>query len=295
MATRCLKDSCIYSTYSLQFYLLFPLVKVGQFIGLPPLLGYIVALTGPIILLELLAITRPHQANSVEHYPKPIYHRSSSMTIGVVVISAILGLLCQIGISFVAERSQPHLIPLGIYLILLSFFHFSEYFVTSLTNPNTLNLSSFLIDQSIAYVLAISFSFVEYVTEVYAFPQFKKFNLIALVGLLLTISGEIMRKLAMFTAGRNFSHTISTRKCAEHKLVTHGIYGLLRHPSYTGWFYWALGTQILLQNPLCFVMFAVISHQFFKDRIVYEEAMLIEFFGSEYQEYRGRVGIWMPI
>lgn len=40
-----------------------------------------------------------------------------------------------------------------------------------------------------------------------------------------------------------------------------------RHPSYAGFFYWALGTQVLLANPLGAAVFAVVLWRFFHDRI----------------------------
>lgn len=291
------EDLCPYSIFSLQFFLLFPLAKLGQLVNLPDALSYVLALIAPPAILNYcinLAIKTNH-INLVKHFPKPDHPHSSAITSGVILRSAILGALCSIGLLIINNDSQSNLIPLGVYLVLLSFFHFSEYFVTSLTNSSTLNLNSFLIDQSVAYVLAISGSFIEFTLEAYLFPEFKKFNICAKLGLLMAISGEIIRKLAMFTARRNFSHTISETKSRDHKLVTHGIYNLFRHPSYAGWFYWAIGTQILLQNPFCFLAFAVISHNFFKNRIQYEEELLIRFFGHDYESYKKRVGTWMPL
>lgn len=291
------EDLCAYTVYSLQFYLLFPLVKIGQYIHLPSLLNYIIAISAPTICLDYVVrvAARSKHVTLVKHTPEPDHPHSKATTIGVIVRSALLGILLSIGLSFINSQLQAHFIPLGIYLVLLSFFHLSEYFVTSLTNPSTLNLSSFLIDQSREYVLAISGSFIEYTIEAYFFPEFKKLNMIAAIGLVMALFGEFIRKMAMFTAGKNFSHSISSKKSQEHELVSHGVYGIMRHPSYAGWFYWAVGTQILLQNPICTIIFAVISLDFFKGRILYEEATLIDFFGREYKEYRKRVGLWMPI
>lgn len=291
------EDLCDYSIYSLQFYLLLPLIKVGQLIKLPGVLGYVLALGAPTFAMDYFInyASQAYFITLVKHQPKPDHPHSSAITLGVIIRSAVLGVMFNVGLSLIDSQLQPHFIPLGIYLVLLSFFHFSEYFVTSLTNPSTLNLSSFLIDNSIAYVIAISCSFLEFSIEAYLFPELKTFNYIAVIGLIMALMGETTRKLAMFTAGRNFSHIISSEKNPNHKLITHGIYGHLRHPSYAGWFYWAVGTQILLQNPICIVLFALLSRSFFKERIAYEEETLVKFFGSEYKAYRKKVGIWMPI
>lgn len=298
-------DICPYSIYSLQFYLVFASTRFAQFIKLPSLIGYLTALVGPILILNFVikfVTTNSNYITLIKHSQqhKSNHPHSSAVTLGVILRSIILGILLNIGLSFVLndyvkQQQSLHLIPLGLYLILLSFFHFSEYFVTSLTNPSTLNLSSFLIDQSTAYILAISGSLIEFLIEAYLFPKLKQFHLIiSTFGLLLAICGELIRKCAMFTAGKNFSHTISSTKSPEHQLITHGIYSIFRHPSYAGWFYWAVGTQILLLNPICTILFAVISNNFFKDRIRYEEETLVVFFKEDYENYRKRVNLWMP-
>lgn len=291
-------DLCPYSIYSLQFYLLLPIAKLGQLLRFPSLLSYALALVTPYLLLVSLVKIANNIGLSislVKHLPKPDHPHSNTTTFGVIVRSLILGVLLYVGLTLLSPDLQSHLKPLGIYLILLSFFHFSEYFVTSLTNPSTLSLVSFLLDNSSDYLLAIATSFVEYTIEVYLFSDFKRFNLIATIGLVLALVGELTRKLAILTAGRNFSHLISNKKDPDHRLITHGIYSLCRHPSYAGWFYWAIGCQILLLNPICTILFTVISIRFFKDRIGYEESKLLEFFGHDYRTYRERVGVWIPL
>lgn len=291
-------DICPYSVLSLQFYLLLPLAKLAQLLDIPGPLGCTLAISSPyLILISLVKIANKSglSVNLVKHWPKPNHPHSNAITFGVIVRSLVLGVILSVGITLLSPGLQSHLKPLGLYLILLSFFHFSEYFVTSITNPSTLSLVSFLLDNSVDYLLAIATSFLEYTIEAYLFSEFKKLNSIAYLGLYMAIAGELTRKLAMLTAGRNFSHLISSKKDPNHHLVTHGIYSLCRHPSYAGWFYWAIGCQILLQNPLCVVLFTVISLRFFKDRIVYEESKLLEFFGQDYRVYRDRVGVWIPL
>lgn len=48
----------------------------------------------------------------------------------------------------------------------------------------------------------------------------------------------------MITAGTSFTHLISYDKRRDHRLVTRGVYSLFRHPSYVGWFWWSVGTQV---------------------------------------------------
>ena len=62
----------------------------------------------------------------------------------------------------------------------------------------------------------------------------------------MVLGGEAMRKGAMITAMTNFHHYVQYIKKDGHQLVTHGVYGLFRHPSYVGWFYWSIGTQVCI-------------------------------------------------
>lgn len=297
MITNIHQDLCPYAVHSLQFFLLLPLIRLGQYFDLVIPLNYVMAIIIPIVFLNCLIkfVSRTDNITLVKHYPIPDHPHSSSVTLGVITRSILLGSIFTLGSSFIDSSLEPHFVPLGFYLILLSSFHFGEYFVTSLTNPSSLTTNSFLLEQSLAYVVAISTSFMEYVLELYFFPSSKKFNLISFIGLLMAIVGEIIRKLAMFTAGKNFTHLIAIERNPNHRLVTHGVYKYFRHPSYAGWFYWAVGTQLLMLNPLCSLLFAILSYKFFKDRITYEEGLLVRFFGDHYRSYRRRVGLWMPI
>ena len=76
------------------------------------------------------------------------------------------------------------------------------------------------------------------------FLGLKRYNFLACIGFILCIVGEGLRKTAMITGSTNFAHIVQTEKDDKHVLVTHGIYSLFRHPSYVGWFYWSIGTQV---------------------------------------------------
>eukprot|EP00898_Chlorokybus_atmophyticus_P004963 jgi/Chlat1/5468/Chrsp36S09005 len=116
----------------------------------------------------------------------------------------------------------------------------------------------------------------------------------AVVGITLVIGGECVRKAGMIAAGASFTHVIQHQKRPQHALVTHGVYKYIRHPGYAGWFYWAIGTQLLLCNPVCTIAFATVAWRFFAERIPYEEALLRNFFGRQYEEYAARTPTWIP-
>eukprot|EP00092_Neocalanus_flemingeri_P009985 GFUD01010765.1.p1 GENE.GFUD01010765.1~~GFUD01010765.1.p1 ORF type:complete len:290 (-),score=52.25 GFUD01010765.1:1278-2147(-) len=190
---------------------------------------------------------------------------------------------------------QNSLTPFGLYLTVLAFFHFSEYIATGLSNPQNLSFDSFLVNHSIQYGLAMLISWLEYFLQLWFYPDVKLgFPMVSYAGLVICLLGELTRKMAMLQAGRNFNHLVQSSKADEHQLVTDGVYSLCRHPSYLGWFLWSLGSQILLVNPLCLIIYGVVSYAFFKERIYVEEYTLIAFFGDQYREYQKKVGSGIP-
>jgi len=207
--------------------------------------------------------------------------------------SHLLGVLLAFGLSINFYNIKDY-ISLGWYIMIMSFFHFSEFLVTSIIRPQTLSTDSFLLNHSKAYKLAALVSWIEYLVEFYFFPSMKGFGWFSLLGLVLCIGGEALRKIAMLTAGSNFDHLIRTHREDKHKLVTSGIYGVFRHPSYVGWFYWSIGTQIILCNPLCIVAYALASWRFFYERVYEEEITLLNFFGDQYVSYQKKVSTGLP-
>lgn len=101
--------------------------------------------------------------------------------------------------------------------------------------------------------------------------------------------GEVLRKWAMLTASRNFTHLVRDTKEDGQYLVTSGPYSTFRHPGYAGWFWWSVGTQLVQVNPFCAIAYCLAVYKFFKSRIYYEEICLISFFGLDYIEYQKKV------
>jgi len=115
-----------------------------------------------------------------------------------------------------------------------------------------------------------------------------------IAGLAMISVGQGVRSIAMVQAGTNFNHIVQHQKANEHRLVTTGAYYYLRHPSYFGFFWWGLGTQLVLGNAVCCLGYAVVLWRFFSRRISGEEELLVAFFGDEYVQYRKRTGVWIP-
>ncbi|KAH7830481.1 putative isoprenylcysteine carboxyl methyltransferase family protein [Monocercomonoides exilis] len=126
----------------------------------------------------------------------------------------------------------------------------------------------------------------EYALEFQHFPNLKRHPVVFSFGILLLILGEFIRKIAIITLGHNFTLRISVKQRSEHKLVTTGIFKYVRHPSYAGWYIWAIGMQVMIGNPFCTIFAMIVLWRFFKIRIEFEDVYLYHFFKDEWVLYR---------
>jgi protein-S-isoprenylcysteine O-methyltransferase Ste14 len=92
--------------------------------------------------------------------------------------------------------------------------------------------------------------------------------------------------------GQNWSVSLDLRE--RHTLVTTGVYALVRHPMYAGFWLMALAQVLLLPNwvtgPAGLVGFGIL----YFGRVVREEAMMISAFGDEYRSYMRRTARVVP-
>uniref|UniRef100_H3GPT4 Protein-S-isoprenylcysteine O-methyltransferase n=1 Tax=Phytophthora ramorum TaxID=164328 RepID=H3GPT4_PHYRM len=193
---------------------------------------------------------------------------------GLGVFMALhLSLLVYAEFVALAGAARDELAPLrwnclaqwSLYALALGFFHVMEFMLTAAYRPSNVS-----------------------------YEWWKLHPLIRPVGLALVVMGQFFRVSAMSTAASNFSHRIEYFKRKEHQLVTHGVYRFIRHPSYLGWFWWIVGSQILLANPVCAVGYSLVAWSFFHDRIPYEEQLLLGFFPDEYPAYKARTISGIP-
>ena len=113
------------------------------------------------------------------------------------------------------------------------------------------------------------------------------------IALAISITGLMLRIIAFFTCRHNFTHLVRYHKVQGHNLITNGIYSVLRHPSYTGYFYFSLFSQVFIGNFVSAILFFFSLVKFFNERIDDEEKALAVFF-SEYKAYQKKTYILIP-
>lgn len=103
------------------------------------------------------------------------------------------------------------------------------------------------------------------------------------IGVLLYTAGGVLRLAPVFVLGRRFSGLVAIQP--EHRLVTSGLYRVIRHPSYLGLFVLTLGWGLAFRSGVG-VIIAVLMLVVVLARIEAEERLLSETFGAEYDAYR---------
>jgi protein-S-isoprenylcysteine O-methyltransferase Ste14 len=111
------------------------------------------------------------------------------------------------------------------------------------------------------------------------------------LGVLLYTAGGILRLAPVFVLGRRFSGLVAIQP--EHRLVSGGLYGIIRHPSYLGLFVLMLGWGLAFRSGVG-VVIAVLSLAVLLARVRAEERLLSETFGAEYDAYRARTWRLIP-
>ncbi|KAJ6134431.1 hypothetical protein N7523_000753 [Penicillium sp. IBT 18751x] len=230
----------------------------------------------------------------------------SGISLRAFLLGTSLGL--TVGLTLYLATLPTPFWRVPFFISALSLFHFLEFVVTAQYNTPFATVKAFLLSSNgWAYNAAHGSALVECLISHYFFPgqwalgrmlsfegPFGHVSLLLVLGLLLTVVGQVIRTVAMATAAGNFNHHVQSEHRPGHVLVKSGLYRFLRHPSYFGFFWWGLGTQLVLGNVVCFVGYALVLWRFFATRIKREETFLIQFFGAEYVQYRKDTPVGIP-
>jgi protein-S-isoprenylcysteine O-methyltransferase Ste14 len=111
-------------------------------------------------------------------------------------------------------------------------------------------------------------------------------------GVLLYAAGGVLRIWPVFVLGRRFSGLVAIQ--SGHSLVTTGIYGAIRHPSYLGALVLMLGGALVFRSGVGLLLAAAILVPILA-RIASEEKLLQSKFGAEYAAYRARTWRLLPL
>jgi protein-S-isoprenylcysteine O-methyltransferase Ste14 len=111
------------------------------------------------------------------------------------------------------------------------------------------------------------------------------------LGVALFGGGGVLRIWPVFVLGRRFSGLVAIQP--GHELVTGGVYGVIRHPSYLGLLVSTLGWAFLFDSGVGILLTVLILVPLLA-RIASEETLLESQFGARYAAYRTRTWRLLP-
>jgi protein-S-isoprenylcysteine O-methyltransferase Ste14 len=110
-------------------------------------------------------------------------------------------------------------------------------------------------------------------------------------GVAVCAAGGVLRIWPVYVLKKRFSGLVAIQ--AGHKLETHGIYGVIRNPSYLGLLISSLGWVLAFRSGIGLVLTASLLVPLVA-RIRAEERLLREHFGAEYEAYCTRTWRLVP-
>ena len=92
--------------------------------------------------------------------------------------------------------------------------------------------------------------------------------------------------------GTNWSPSLEIG--VQHTLVTHGVYARIRHPMYASQLLYCIAQALLVHNWIAGLAGFAAFLPLYLLRVPLEERMMLDHFGSRYQQYRQRTGGLLP-
>lgn len=113
------------------------------------------------------------------------------------------------------------------------------------------------------------------------------------VGLITSLAPSAFLIWVFKTIGTAGAKTIVTFD--DMKLVTTGPYSRVRHPMYSGFFYWSITWSLFTDNWVLGAAMAGFMIFIALVRVPHEERVLIAHFGNEYRRYMARTSRFLPL
>ncbi len=135
----------------------------------------------------------------------------------------------------------------------------------------------FIVPSSLIFFFALIISVWDFIII-----QKANYGIINIIGVILFLTGLIIRLIGKRTLGRYYSYGLKT--LPDHKLIKHGIYKHIRHPIYLAIILYGMGIPMFFSSLYGFlIMLCLIPLIFYRIKI--EEKMLLNKFGEEYRDY----------
>jgi protein-S-isoprenylcysteine O-methyltransferase Ste14 len=209
------------------------------------------------------------------------------------VISVVLGAVVYLGLAilgwggFAAFFSHPALIALTIVFVVLDVV---GLFAGGNLSPGVREDRSNRWVLPVFAVLGLAAGYLSAYTDRIGFWTIDG-DAIRWLGVVLAAGGGALRLWPVFVLGDRFSGLVAIQP--GHTLVTSGVYGTIRNPSYLGLLISSFGWGLAFRSGVGVLLAALLIPPLIA-RIHAEERLLETQFGEEYQAYRTRTWRLIP-
>jgi protein-S-isoprenylcysteine O-methyltransferase Ste14 len=112
------------------------------------------------------------------------------------------------------------------------------------------------------------------------------------LGTAMLIAGAVLRRYCLNALGKSFTGTVMVKK--DQRIVQHGVYRLVRHPSYTAAFLMFTGIGLALGSWISVAILFLVHCYLYGIRVSVEEKALLETLGDPYAQYMSRTKRFIP-
>lgn len=116
--------------------------------------------------------------------------------------------------------------------------------------------------------------------------------IVAYIGIIFLIIGGIIMIISRIQLGKYGTPVVHTGE--DHKLVTKGLYKIVRHPMYFGGIFMMLGPYLAFRSIFVLTGIIILDIYLLNMRIKIEEETLIRAFGVDYRNYIKRTKKLVP-
>jgi protein-S-isoprenylcysteine O-methyltransferase Ste14 len=132
-------------------------------------------------------------------------------------------------------------------------------------------------------VIASAMTVSQWIAEIGPWTMFGGAHWLKTASVIVIVTGLVIRWAAIVTLGKAFSSNVAIQESQE--INRSGLYGLVRHPSYSGLLLIFLAAGLHTRNWIAFAVAVVPTAVAMLYRIRVEEAALSAAFGEEYVTY----------
>lgn len=222
------------------------------------------------------------------YLPSPIKFVAMSKIMKSIVISALVyGIPLWVCGKFVSCFSQYQFALLFLFTALIQISQPDVTLPTIKKNITTDKYSTLYI-----YVAGLGSQILAVVEWTLQGIHSLQLNWVMFAGLVFLLVGFYVRVVSRTMLNKNFTSSVVEIK--RGRLTTTGLYGYVRHPSYSGAYLMFIGSTLLLQAfyTLAFTIIALFLA--YGIRIRYEEIQLLSYYKTKYKKYQRKTWKLIP-